>query len=140
MSIEERTSFVVGEEAWLERTFSQQDVEDFARLTGDSNPIHLDEAYARGSRFQGRIVHGALVASLISTVLGTRLPGPGAIYASQSLKFKGPVRAGNRVRAAVRVTEWDAEKGRLALATDVYCEGQLVVTGEARLSLSKMLA
>lgn len=139
MEVKERTSFAVGEEASIERTFTEDDVIAFARLTGDTNPVHLDEAYATGTRFQGRIVHGALVASLISAVLGTKLPGPGAVYASQSLKFKAPVRIGERVRAVARVTEWDNDKGRLAISTDVYSGDTLVLTGEARLSISRFL-
>lgn len=103
MDITERTSFTVGEEASLERTFTQQDVDHFARLSGDTNPVHLDEAYAIGTRFHGRIVHGALVASLISAVLGTKLPGPGAIYASQVIKFKAPIRVGDPLRAVAQI-------------------------------------
>ena len=139
MEIIERTSFTVGEEAYLDHAFTQQDVEDFARLSGDVNPVHLDEDYARSTRFQGRIVHGALVASLISAVLGTKLPGPGAIYASQLLKFKAAVRVGDPLRAIARVTEWDSEKGRLTISTDVYCREIVVLAGEARLSMSSFL-
>ncbi len=139
MEIHERTSFTVGEGASIERTFTQRDVDEFARLTGDNNPVHLDEAYAQTTRFQGRIVHGALVASLVSAVLGTKLPGPGAIYASQMTKFKAPVRVGDNLRAVARVAEWDPEKGRLTVATEVYCGETVVLTGEARLSMSSFL-
>jgi 3-hydroxybutyryl-CoA dehydratase len=139
MEIRERTNFEIGEEASLEHTFTQQDVEDFARLTGDTNPVHLDEQYAASTRFHGRIVHGALVASLMSAVLGTKLPGPGAIYSSQLLKFKAPVRVGDRLRALARVLEWDPEKGRITIGTDVYCGETVVLTGEARLSMLSFL-
>ena len=139
MEVTERDSFTVGEEATIERTFDQQDVEDFARLSGDTNPVHLNENYAQGTRFGGRIVHGSLVASLVSAVLGTKLPGPGAIYASQLLKFKAPVRVGDRLRVVARVSEWDSEKGRLTIATDVFCGETIVLTGEARLTMSSFL-
>jgi 3-hydroxybutyryl-CoA dehydratase len=126
--------FSVGEEATLSKTITEQDVVDFARLSGDGNPLHLDEAYARGTRFGGRIAHGLLVAGLISAVLGTKLPGPGAVYRSQHLEFKRPVRLGDRVTARVRVAAWNAERGHMTVTTEVIdAEGRPVIEGEARL-------
>jgi len=135
-----RSSFAVGEEATFSRTFTQADVEQFSRLSGDTNPVHLDEDYARQTRFGGRIIHGMLVASLISSALGTTLPGPGCIYLSQQLAFRAPARVGERLTAKVRVYEWDETKGRILLATEVVNEGgvQLIV-GEAKLVIASFL-
>jgi len=136
----ERNSFTVGEEAEFSRTFTQEDVEAFSRLSGDTNPVHLDDSYARHTRFGGRIIHGMLVASLISTVLGTGLPGPGCIYMSQQLSFRAPARVGERLTAKVRVSEWDGTKGRVLLATEVVNEqGVQIIVGEAKLALSSFL-
>jgi len=85
--IEERTSFTVGEEATLTKTISDEDIKTFARISGDDNPVHVNDDYAKGTMFGGRIAHGMLVAGLISAVLGTKLPGPGAIYMNQQLRF-----------------------------------------------------
>lgn len=135
-----RGSFDVGEEATFSRIFSQEDVEIFSRLSGDTNPIHLDENYARETRFQGRILHGMLVASLISSVLGTKLPGPGTIYLSQQLSFRAPAKVGERLTAKVRVTDWDKAKGRIILATEVTNEGKIpLIVGEAKLVLASFL-
>ncbi len=138
-AIVERTSFTVGEQATLEKTFTQADVEAFSRISGDVNPIHLDEAYAKTTRFGARIVHGSLVTSMISAVLGTRLPGPGAIYAKQSFKFRAPVYPGDHLKAVVTVTAWDAAKGRITLSTEVLKGDVPVITGEADLSISALL-
>jgi 3-hydroxybutyryl-CoA dehydratase len=113
LTIRERTHFDIGEEASLTRTIGEADVAAYARISGDENPIHLDETYAQGTRFGGRIVHGMLIAGLISAVLGNKLPGPGAIYLSQILRFTAPVRVGETVTVRVRVTEWDEIKGRI---------------------------
>jgi 3-hydroxybutyryl-CoA dehydratase len=119
LTIRERTHFDIGEEASLTRTIGEADVAAYARISGDENPIHLDETYAQGTRFGGRIVHGMLIAGLISAVLGNKLPGPGAIYLSQILRFTAPVRVGETVTVRVRVTEWDEIKGRITLLTEV---------------------
>lgn len=138
--IEERGHFTVGEEATLSRTISDADIKAFAQISGDENPVHLDDEYARGTRFGGRIAHGMLVAGLISAVLGTQLPGPGAIYLSQQLRFIAPIRPGDTVTARVKVTEWDSTRGRVTLLTEVANhEGVIVITGEARLVMSAFL-
>lgn len=137
---QERTEFSVGESAEICRTVSESDIRDFARITGDTNPIHLDEAYARETRFGGRIAHGMLGAGLISAVLGTKLPGPGAIYLSQSLRFKAPVRPGDTITARATVAEWNGDKGTVKLTTEaVNQEGVVVITGEAALIMSRFL-
>jgi len=138
--IKERTSFTVGEEATITKIISDDDIRTFARISGDDNPVHVNDDYAKGTMFKGRIAHGMLVAGLISAVLGTKLPGPGAIYMSQQVRFLAPVRPGDKVTARARVAEWDATKGRVTLATDVSNqEGVVVISGEARLVMSSFL-
>jgi 3-hydroxybutyryl-CoA dehydratase len=138
--IKERTTFTVGEEAILTKLVSDDDIKTFARISGDDNPVHMNDDYARGTMFGGRIAHGMLVAGLISAVLGTKLPGPGAIYVSQQLRFLAPVRPGDQVTARAKVTDWNAEKGRVTLLTDVTNqEGSVVIEGEARLVMSSYL-
>lgn len=121
----------VGETASLQRTLTKEDIEVFAILSGDVNPAHLDEAYARETPFHHVIAHGMWGGTLISTVLGTRLPGPGTIYVSQQLNFLRPVGLGDVITVSVSVTH-KGEKNRLRLAC--VCtnqEGKAVITGEA---------
>ena len=139
-TMEERTSFELGEEATLTRLFSEDDINAFARLTGDMNPIHMDETYAKTTRFGGRIVHGMLVASMFSSVLGNQLPGPGSIYSRQELQFRAPVRPGDRITAKVQVSDWDPIKGRIVLLTEATNQdGVVVISGEARLFIASLL-
>src|SRR5882672_3356783 len=99
------------------KTISERDIQLFGEVSGDTNPVHLDQEFAKTTMFKGRIAHGMLTASFISTVLGTKLPGPGCIYISQNLKFKAPVRIGDTVKARVTVTAVDQERGRITVAT-----------------------
>ncbi len=132
----ERQSFRIGEEAKTARVFSQEDVERFAELSGDHNPIHLDNTYAQSSFFQGRIVHGMLVASLISSILGNTLPGPGSIYLRQELQFTAPVHPGDEVTATVIVIDWNPHNGKITLSTQVTnSDKKVVISGEARLMM-----
>jgi 3-hydroxybutyryl-CoA dehydratase len=122
----------LGLTAELARTVTETDVVLFAGITGDTNPVHLDEDAARRSRFGGRIAHGLLTAGLVSAVLGTRLPGPGAIYTAQTLRFLRPVRIGDTVTARVEVIELVPEKRRVRLATTCSNQtGEPVLEGEA---------
>jgi 3-hydroxybutyryl-CoA dehydratase len=121
----------VGQSAELTRTVQDGDLTAFAAITGDDNPLHLDEAYAAATPFKGRIAHGMLSAGYISAVLGTKLPGPGAIYVSQTLSFRRPVRIGDAVTASAAVTAIDAAKGRVTFATEARVAGKVVVEGEA---------
>jgi 3-hydroxybutyryl-CoA dehydratase len=120
-----------GQSASLTRTISEADVIKFAEVSGDTNPVHLNEDYAKTTMFGGRIAHGILTAGLISAVLGTKLPGPGAIYLSQSLKFRAPVKLGDEATAQVVVTAIDQEKRRVTLATSVSVADKVVLEGEA---------
>ncbi len=121
----------VGMEASYGKKISNEDVLAFAELSGDNNPVHLDDAYAAQTMFKQRIAHGFLGASLFSTVLGTKLPGPGCIYLSQSLKFRAPVFIGDEVVATATITSLDAEKGRAVLTTQCTVNGKPVIDGEA---------
>lgn len=107
----------VGMTASLTKTYSEWDILTFAAVTGDLNPAHVDEAFAQESIFEGKVAHGLLTASLISAVLGTILPGPGAIYLSQDLRFRRPVRIGDTVTATVEITELILEKNLVSLKT-----------------------
>ena len=113
------------------RTITEADVVMFAATSGDSNPVHLNQEYAQTTFFKGRIAHGMLSAGFISTVLGTRLPGPGTIYLGQNLKFRAPVRIGDTVSAKVDVKEIIPEKRRVILTTNCFVKDTLVIEGEA---------
>jgi 3-hydroxybutyryl-CoA dehydratase len=113
------------------KTITEADILMFAGVSGDTNPVHLNEEFAGLTDFHGRIAHGMLTASLISTVIGTKLPGPGCIYLGQSLKFLAPVRAGETVRATVTIREVNAERRRVTMDTICTVAGKEVLTGEA---------
>ncbi len=121
----------VGMETSVAKTITNDDVLAFADLSGDINPVHLDDDFAAGTIFKKRIAHGFLTGSLFSTALGTKLPGPGCIYLSQGLKFRAPVYIGDEVVATVRVTGVDPEKARVTLACDCSVNGKTVLEGEA---------
>ena len=124
----------IGMRESFSKTVESEDVIGFAELTGDHNPIHLSDHFARKSRFGERIVHGLYTASLISAVIGMRLPGPGAVYVSQTLNFRGPVKIGDVIEVNVEVIEL-AEKGRrVRLKCECLVDGRLVLDGEGVLS------
>ena len=127
----------VGDTASFEKQFSQEDVADFARISGDNQPLHLDEAYAATTRFKKRIAHGMLSAGLISAALGTRLaPNATVVYLSQSLRFMRPVYPGDTITARIEVTALDPEKRFVTCTTEcVNQDGQTVLTGEATVLL-----
>jgi 3-hydroxybutyryl-CoA dehydratase len=124
----------VGQTASLSKTFQDSDIQMFADLSLDTNPIHLDDVYAHKTRFGRRIVHGMLIGGLISAVLGTQLPGPGAIYIQQTLKFRAPVFLGDTVTATAEMVSIRPDKPIVTL--DTICRNQsglVVVEGEATL-------
>jgi 3-hydroxybutyryl-CoA dehydratase len=127
----------VGQSAELSRTVGAADIEAFAEVSGDNNPVHLDAAYAETTQFGGRIAHGMLSAAYISAVIGTKLPGPGSIYLSQSLRFRRPVKIGDMVIARATIASLDAEKGRATIATVCEVGGKVVVDGEALIMVPK---
>lgn len=121
----------VGRTASFAKTITEADILLFAGVSGDTNPVHINAEAAAETPFKERIAHGMLSASLISTVLGTRLPGPGTIYLSQTLKFRAPVRIGATVTATAEVTALDPAKKRATLRTTCTAGGKVVIEGEA---------
>ena len=121
----------VGQTAEVSHVVGAHDLEAFAEVSGDTNPVHLDEAYAKTTTFGGRIAHGMLGAAYISAVIGNRLPGPGSIYLSQSLRFRRPVRIGDAVTARVTIKALDADKAHATLVTACLVGGKTVIEGEA---------
>ena len=120
-----------GQSAETTHVVGAGDIEAFAAVSGDVNPVHMDEAYAKTTTFGGRIAHGMLSAAYISAVLGNQLPGPGAIYLSQSLRFRRPVKIGDAVTARVTVKSLDAEKSHVVFETACIVNGKTVLDGEA---------
>jgi 3-hydroxybutyryl-CoA dehydratase len=132
------SELVKGEKSEFTKTVSESDVYLYAGVTGDLNPAHINEAYAKNTFFKTRIAHGMLLGGFISAVIGTRLPGPGTIYVSQELYFKAPVKLGETVSAVVEVAEIDIEKNRAVLKTTCINEqGTLLVDGKAVVSPPK---
>jgi len=121
----------VGMSERLSKSVDSDDVIGFAEVTGDRNPIHLSEHFAAKTPFGTRIAHGLYTASLISAVLGTRLPGPGAVYISQTLNFRAPVKIGDTIDVQVTVAELIPEKFRAKLSCTCSVDGDVVLDGEA---------
>jgi 3-hydroxybutyryl-CoA dehydratase len=131
----------IGETARVTKTLTQADVTLFAGITGDFNPLHMDHAYAATTRFGQPVVHGALLAGLVSAVLGMHLPGPGALYASQRLDFKRPVFIGDTITAEAEIVEKVEEKNRVRFITRcINQDGDLVAEGESVLLPKKPAA
>jgi 3-hydroxybutyryl-CoA dehydratase len=121
----------LGDSASTGKTITEADILMFAAVSTDTNPVHLNAEVGAASLFGERVAHGMLSAGLISAVLGTRLPGPGTIYMSQTLRFRAPVRIGETVTATVEVTGLDHEKKRATLRTTCTVGGRTVIEGEA---------
>ena len=122
----------VGQEAELSKTVTDADVMAFAQVTGDFNPVHVDEIAAARSRFGGRIAHGMLSAGFISAAIAGKLPGPSSIYLSQTLRFTLPVRIGDTITVHLRVTDLIEPKRRVKLSTICRNQnGEMVIEGEA---------
>ena len=117
------------------KTITEADIVLFAAVSGDNNAIHTNEEFAAATIFKGRIAHGMLSASVISAALANKLPGPGAIYMSQNLRFRAPVRAGDTVRATVTVKELIPEKHRVLLSTCCTVRDEVVIEGDALVAL-----
>ncbi|NIZ08558.1 MaoC family dehydratase [Pseudooceanicola sp. HF7] len=115
----------------IRKVVTDEDIEMFAQVSTDRNPVHLDDAYAQDTIFEGRIAHGMLTAGLISAVIGEQLPGHGTVYMGQSLKFLGPVRPGDMVTAEVEVTDINYAKRRVTLDCRCTVDGKKVLAGEA---------
>jgi 3-hydroxybutyryl-CoA dehydratase len=115
----------------LRKVITDRDIEMFAEVSTDHNPVHLDDDYANDTIFEGRIAHGMLTAGLISAVIGEQLPGHGTVYLGQTLKFLAPVRPGDMVNAVVTVTDMDIHKRRVTMETHCEINGKKVLKGEA---------
>ncbi|MHA1331537.1 MAG: MaoC family dehydratase [Candidatus Hodarchaeales archaeon] len=128
----------MGQTAEYNRTITEEDIVKFAEVSGDHNPVHMDEDYAKKTIFKGRIAHGMLSASFISTVLASKLPGPGTIYLKQELQFTRPVRIGDTITTKVEVLSKDSDKNHIELRT--YClnqKGKMVIEGKALVMLKE---
>ncbi len=121
----------IGQRASLMRTVMDNDLHLFAEVSGDTNPIHISDSFAARSKFGQRIAHGMFTASLVSAVIGTKLPGPGAVYLSQTIQFLAPVRIGDVVIANVEVVELVPARRRARLFCECVCDGRAVLEGEA---------
>ncbi|MFX1533061.1 MAG: MaoC family dehydratase [Promethearchaeota archaeon] len=129
----------IGQSAELIRIITEEDIQKFGELSGDFNPVHFDEDWAKQTIFKSRIAHGLLSATFISTAIGMHLPGPGTIYLGQNLSFRRPVRIGDTITTRVEVIKKDDEKQRITLKTTcTNQEGELVIDGEALVMLMKM--
>jgi 3-hydroxybutyryl-CoA dehydratase len=126
------TQWKEGDSASFSKTITDSDVVLYAGLSGDTNPVHLDAEYASKTRYGRRIAHGLLVAGLISAVLGEKIPGPGAIYAGQTLRFMRPVFLGDTITVTATISQYDRDRGRMTLQTVCRNQaGEEVITGEA---------
>ncbi len=126
----------IGQKASFEKLVNSNDINIFSNLTGDFNPVHTDEKFAKESIFKKRIVHGFLTGSLISTVIASKLPGPGSIYLKQELKFLSPVFIGEIVKAEVTILEINSEKKKILLLTECFVSEKKVLTGKAEILVS----
>lgn len=128
----------IGDTAEFAKTVSESDIYQYAGITGDFNPAHVNEDYARGTFFKTRIAHGMLSAGFISNILGNQLPGPGSIYIRQELNFTAPVRIGDTIKALAEVIDVNVEKNRVVLKTQcINQDGAVVIDGQATLSPPK---
>jgi 3-hydroxybutyryl-CoA dehydratase len=131
--------FKVGDTAEITKTIEQKDIQAFAAVTGDHNPVHLDEEFAKTTRFKQRIAHGMLTASLISAVLANKLPGEGSVYLGQTLQFVAPVFPGDEVTARVTVKEIREDKPIVKLETICFNQrGEVVIRGEATVLIHRL--
>ncbi len=123
----------VGMKASYSQTITDADIKMFSGISGDNNPVHMDELYAKESRYKGRIAHGLLSASFFSALFGTKLPGKGCVYVSQNLEFKRPVYIGDTVRAIVEVVDVNSLKRRVFFKTTCLVKNKIVIAGYAEL-------
>lgn len=136
MKVTRYSDLSIGQSAEVTHTVTEEDIKTFGDLSGDYNPLHFDEEWAKTTMFNGRIAHGLLTAAFISTVIGMKLPGPGTIYLGQSMKFLGPVRIGDTITARVEIIELNDEKERVTLKTTcTNQDGKLVLDGEAMIKV-----
>jgi 3-hydroxybutyryl-CoA dehydratase len=139
MKVTKYSDIKMGQSAEVVHTVTDHDIQIFGDLSGDYNPLHFDENWAKTTMFGGRIAHGILTAAFISTAIGMHLPGPGTIYMSQSMRFLGPVKIGDTITARVEVVMLNDEKERVTLKTTcTNQDGKIVMDGEALVTLMKV--
>ena len=139
MEMTEYSDLKLGQSAEMVHTVTEEDIKTFGDLSGDYNPLHFNEEWAAKTIFKGRIAHGLLTASFISTAIGMKLPGPGTIYLGQKINFKHPVRIGDTITARVEVIDKNDDKQQITLNT--ICtnqEGRVVLDGEALITLMRI--
>ena len=128
----------IGQKAEYSKVITKEMVETFSEISGDVNPLHLDDNYAKNTIFNGRVAHGILVSGLISAVIANKLPGEGAIYLTQSLKFTKPVKLNAKITAVVEIISIDDENSKITLSTICRnAEGKVVIDGEAQVLVPK---
>ena len=123
----------VGQEAILSKTITEADITNFSGVTGDNNPVHISDDFASKTIFKKRVAHGFFTASLISTLIATKLPGPGSIYISQNLKFLAPAYIGDNILTKVIIQKIDKQKKRVSLLTESFISDKKILTGEAEI-------
>ncbi len=136
MKIARYSDLSIGQSAEVTHTMTEEDIKTFGDLSGDYNPLHFNEEWAKTTMFKGRIAHGILTAAFVSAAIGMKLPGSGTIYLKQSMKFLGPVRIGDTITARVEIIDLNDEKERITLKT--MCtnqDGKLVLDGEAMIKV-----
>ncbi len=139
MNVTKYSDIKMGQSAEMTHTVTEDDIKTFGELSGDYNPLHFNEEWAKTTMFGGRIAHGILTASYVSAAIGMHLPGPGTIYMSQSMRFLGPVRIGDTITAKVEVISLNDEKERVTLKTTCTNQkGKVILDGEALVTLMKM--
>jgi len=139
MKVTKYEDIKMGQSAEITHTVTEEDITTFGDLSGDYNPLHFNEEWAKTTMFGGRIAHGILTAAYVSAAIGMHLPGPGSIYMGQSMKFLGPVRIGDTITARVEVIELNDEKERVTLRTTcTNQDGNLILNGEALIKVMKM--
>lgn len=140
MKVTKYSDIKMGQTAEVTHAVTEKDIQIFGDLSGDYNPLHFNEEWAKTTMFKGRIAHGILSASFISTAIGMHLPGPGTIYMSQSMRFLGPVRIGDTITAHVEVVNLNDEKERVTLKTTCKNQdGKVVLDGEAMVTMMKSM-
>ena len=128
----------LGQTASFSKQVEEQDIQMFSAVSGDVNPVHLDEEFAAGTMFRGRIAHGMLTGAVISAALAMELPGPGTIYLGQTLRFSRPVKIGDRITAHLKVTDKQDDKKIITLACEVFNQDEkIVASGEAQVMASR---
>lgn len=123
----------LGMKDYIEKKITEEDIIEFAKISLDQNPVHLNENYAKNTIFKKRIVHGMLSASFISAVIGNKLPGCGSIYLKQDFKFIAPVYIGDIIRAEVEIIKLNSDKKRVLLKTECFSNKKLVLNGKAEI-------